>query len=742
MRLTLRTLLSYLDNVLDEESRAALQKQIDSSEHASEWIYRTRDVTRRLKLGAPEPEGTGSVDDPNTVAEYLDRTLPEESVAEFERVCLESDALLAEVASCHHVLAMVLTEASNVDPDTRRRLHRLQEDLASAMKSRIEPAHPTHGAAQPDQAPPTPETSPPGEGPTRRIRPAIPDGGEPAKTQSPLVQWAPAIAALVLLALTALLTLNRGGAERVAAGSETSVTEKQVDEHSEQGPADQPKAVAVTDEVGDSDDGADAPTDSGGVNSEQDEPAEQAATLDKGPDATPDEDPPVEAGPDPEPLDQPEPVESDTPSEVPPPVVPESDGLEEPSEPLTPVDETDLGSVSDSDSSPVVPDEPAPPEEPATVLYIGPPESLTAVETTEGPWARLAPGMETSQQAHVASLPTYSSTFQLGGGVQVELIDQSEARINPEAPGVELLYGRMIVSAAPDLESPATIAVTLDGVSYEATLGAGAAIAVAADRFYEVGRDIRSESPPMVIVAHALGGDVTWASDGGSQSFTEPKEIFFIENLSAGPTEFADTAWIQGPDVSIRDQEAAPRVAAGVPGVGGDLLEGLKALEAADSFNEARSLAARCALVLGDPDPLVNSFKDELYEPYWTMHWDLLRQAAARSPAAADDVFASFAGAYGRKTGAEFFKLLTGLTRAEIGSTAQEASVGLVPVVILPKLESDDLASRVVGWLALNEAITPIRRPFRPTARASERRTSLRLLNKALEEGEAIPLRP
>ena len=119
MRLTLRTLLAYLDDILDPADKDELAQKIESSEFAEDLVHRTRDTMRRLRLSAPQPVGTGMGLDPNSVAEYLDNVLPPEQVGDYERICLESDVHLAEAAACHHVLTMVLGEPANVEPRAR-----------------------------------------------------------------------------------------------------------------------------------------------------------------------------------------------------------------------------------------------------------------------------------------------------------------------------------------------------------------------------------------------------------------------------------------------------------------------------------------------------------------------------------------------------------------------------------------------------------------------------------------------
>ncbi|MFM9068628.1 MAG: hypothetical protein ACKOUR_15055, partial [Planctomycetota bacterium] len=125
MRLTLRTLLAYLDDLLDPLDAVELGRRIDESKFATELVQRIRQRSKQPRLGAPKVDGRGIGLDANSVAEYLDNTLAADRVPEFEKVCLESDVHLSEVASCHHILALVLDKPATVSPALRNRAHRL-----------------------------------------------------------------------------------------------------------------------------------------------------------------------------------------------------------------------------------------------------------------------------------------------------------------------------------------------------------------------------------------------------------------------------------------------------------------------------------------------------------------------------------------------------------------------------------------------------------------------------------------
>jgi len=120
MRLTLRTLLAYLDDRLPPANAKELGQKITKSPFATELVDRIRDVKRRRRLALPEKPV--AMIDANLVAEYLDDQLTPELVAKIEMEILASDVKLAEVASAHEILGL-LQDPVTIDPRLRDRLY-------------------------------------------------------------------------------------------------------------------------------------------------------------------------------------------------------------------------------------------------------------------------------------------------------------------------------------------------------------------------------------------------------------------------------------------------------------------------------------------------------------------------------------------------------------------------------------------------------------------------------------------
>ncbi len=125
MRLTLRTLLAYLDDTLEPAQAKLIGQKIAESEQARDLIERIQQVTRRRRITTPPDSGPGSKLDPNTLGEYLDNEITAEQANEVEEICLASDAHLAEVAASHQILSLILGEPALVPPSARQRMYRL-----------------------------------------------------------------------------------------------------------------------------------------------------------------------------------------------------------------------------------------------------------------------------------------------------------------------------------------------------------------------------------------------------------------------------------------------------------------------------------------------------------------------------------------------------------------------------------------------------------------------------------------
>src|SRR5205814_4001393 len=116
---------AYLDDTLEPHEIKEIGLKVAESDAAQELVARIKQVTRRRRLTTPPPGGPNAKFDANTIAEYLDNELSSELVSELEKTCLESDVHLAEVASCHQILTLVLGEPALVPPTARERMYGL-----------------------------------------------------------------------------------------------------------------------------------------------------------------------------------------------------------------------------------------------------------------------------------------------------------------------------------------------------------------------------------------------------------------------------------------------------------------------------------------------------------------------------------------------------------------------------------------------------------------------------------------
>ena len=219
MRLTLRTLLAWVDGVLPPEDQRQLGEKVEESQVARKLVERIQACVGNHQLSAPRIDGKGLAVDPDSVAEYLDNTLASDRLEAFETICLESDMHLAEVAACHAILAEVAKHPEVLPPLDALQRRRLLE----AMQHRVAARPEVLAADRPDARGAgnrSPEASPaPGFSPPPRERhpspaaKAAPVGTtEPAAgKRTPWGAWALAGSALALLTVLAALLAQSAG---------------------------------------------------------------------------------------------------------------------------------------------------------------------------------------------------------------------------------------------------------------------------------------------------------------------------------------------------------------------------------------------------------------------------------------------------------------------------------------------------------------------------------------------------
>ncbi len=146
MRLTLRTLIAWLDDTLTPSEVKAIGQQVSESPFAKELVERVHRVTRQRRLTVPDASGPDATD-PNLVASYLDNELSAEQVAELEKRCLTSDVHLAEVASVHQILSLIGHKAK-VPAETKARMSRLVRGREASRADPGRPIKPADAAKQ------------------------------------------------------------------------------------------------------------------------------------------------------------------------------------------------------------------------------------------------------------------------------------------------------------------------------------------------------------------------------------------------------------------------------------------------------------------------------------------------------------------------------------------------------------------------------------------------------------------
>lgn len=738
MRLTLRTLLAYLDDLLEPADAESIGKKVNDSEFATQLVSRLRDVTRRLRLGAPKVNGRGLALDANTVAEYLDNTLAAERIPEFERICLESDMHLAEVAASHQILTLVLGAPAEVLPESRQRMYQITgETEFPAVVTAAAAAVPLDAAlievvpeepiaailVEPDRA--------------NRSKPEVPEYlRERSSTASRILPFA---AAVVLVSLLGWVIYQALGPSTVSVA--TNDAPPAAAEPADIAVESHPTGPTVVEPAAADTAPASAPLlpeaePDASTPDAMPEPA--AAEIAPSPDdaaatpAAPDELMPLEAVTDaPAPPSDADAAALDT-------ALPSIDataaGTATPSSEIPPV--TPPGTEPDmTESDPATEGAPAaaPGQNGIGRRVASNRDVLLRRDPQSRLWGQLAAADILFPGDELLTLPAYRSTLTLGVGANVQMIGPTCIQLGLDdatrMPGIAIKYGRVIIMSAGRADMKLMLAVG----DRRATLEFGPAettVAIEVRPHLRLGADPAVEAASLDADLYVTSGELNWRDASGAEAkLTAPVREVMLGDTTMAADETAEfPAWTTGIDderpidqraaMTLRDNIQAQR----------DIVLNLKEL-ASDRRPEVASLAARSLGYLDEFGALVSTIGDSSQRSFWAPNIAALRDGLGRGTEGATLVRATFQKQRS-DDGVPLYRLLCGYTPEQLQAGAAAELVEL--------LDHEDLDFRVLGITNLTE-ITGSANFYRPERSANERQSQVQKWRQRLASGDIIP---
>lgn len=737
MRLTLRTMLAYLDEILEPDDAADIGKKIEESEFATNLMHRTRDCIRRLRLGAPPLLGKGMALDPNTVAEYIDNELAAERVPDFEKVCLESDVHLAEVASCHQILSLVLDKRADVDPVSRDRMYQL---VQSSKTPEAPPVAADVVTAPPVAAAPAPAAVGTVQLAAKRSKPEVPDYLREKRSYF----W-PVITVVLAAVATAgvlFLLVSQEGKNYVASLFGNAAPP------AESGPATTNGNKIPEESIGKS--GGNAATSEseskGSTEASNEQPEETDNAVGKSGKANLEIPKPTRVAPDdgsappaPEPGQQPvlkpatEPATSQPAAvgTVPAPTGGSPVGANVP-QPGTP-------DPTVPRPSPAVPKPVQPPavETPAAALegvglYVSAQDVLLRFNRAENGWRRLASKANVMAGDVLVALPTFSPTINLSNGVVVQPIGPAMIELQGAddrgVPGVVIGYGRVLMMT---VAKGAQVRLVLGERTGMAGFGdAQSTLALELRRVLPLSKDPESSPALMAAELFATSGKIQWLDASGETIVQAPgRKVIAASPGFELPTETELPKWIANEPPSDLDKRASVEIER-LMTTDRPVSLGLKELTESRRL-EVRSLAIRSSAYVGQFDPFVAALNDDLQRANWTTHIDALRAAMARGPEVAAQVRATFEKQRGEE-GRELYRMLWGYTVDDLKNEGAK---------LVRYLDHEALDFRELAIWNLQNAtgMTLAYKAYDPPAK---RRTSVMKWKEKLAEGKLVPAAP
>jgi hypothetical protein len=733
MRLTLRTMLAYLDGILESEDAQDIGKKIEESAFASDLIHRIRDLLRRPSVNAPDSTSAGPSLGPNAVAEYLDNTLPPEKVTEFEKICLDSDIHLAEVSACHQILTLVLGEPAEIEPAGRQRMYDIHVQSSQSTADEI----PISADSQTEIVLPPP---PPVFSATRtdaetqrkaRPKPTIPEYlREPTKKY----RWVSFATAGVLAVCLLIVLLKALGCFE----PDTSMGNMLV----RLGMVQENKRVAVETKTTSpqpaktaSDTSAKAKPEDKLTGSESKSSSESAAKASNPAPAAAESAKPSESG-------------TGTVSE------PET-AAQTGSTPKTDVDQGRDAQPKEPAETPKqpLPGEPAgnaavpggirPPEEKTPPLsewlghYTSEDQILLGGAGAAADWQRVTGKDLLTANERLLALPTYRPEITLGATVKVRILGGTELELLPanarEPPGIKIRFGRIV-----------TMPLANAGARLRIMIGARAGVITYVDPEAIVAAEVRNIHAPGVnpesetarITADFLvtAGHVLWDETGQKTlEIAAPARFKIVDQLPPEITTSKNLPKWDAEPISKLDSGASATISQRLlelPPTRAQL--GLMEL-AEHRRTEVRSLAIRCLGYLGYFDPMVRVLNDAASRQSWSYRSDRsdsiidqLREAVGRDVETAVAVRKALDSLYPQEA-ADMYRMLWGYSDKNLESGEDEKLVKF--------LENENLALRVLSSWNLKD-ITEKTLSYQPEQTPAKRQQPIQRWKQRLEAKE------
>jgi hypothetical protein len=710
MKLTLRHMLAYLDGILEPEDAQTIGKKIQESSYATTLMHRARDVVRRLRLSAPELSGHGQELDPNTVAEYLDNTLPDHQVQDFEKVCLDSDIYLAEVAACHQILTLVLGEPAEIDLNTRRRMYKIPH-LLDKLQSQEQPAPIAAAAPAAIRTVGKPKPSVLPE-PARRDKSGVPDYLREPGGRHRLLPIA--VALFLLVCLGGFILAETGQFDRGTALGDAlaKLTGRSADEN----------PLTQGAESAQSSPNAQQPLNPVPVTIPQPTPASSAL-----PDQVAASKEPVEDA-------KGKPIDQALANLTPMPILPlDSDTTAKKDAPTEQAPLPAATGAGNAATAAIHNDIPVQ----SVGRYTSDKEILLRQDRTTSDWRRIPSQATVNSGERMLVLPTYQAVISLTGGVTLQFMPGTEFVLLPSAKegddyqGISVLHGHLIARTMG--KTKVQLKLQFNSLSGVVTFNdVESIVAVEVVQTHVPGTNPETDPPAISANLQVTSGQVLWKADGSPEpiSITGPA-VLAIDNQPDRRPATGKQAPSFNPNepLSSWDSMASPQLEQLLP-MDASVVDGLQSL-IGHRRKEVAWLAARCLADLGHFDPLVTLINDDEKDKksLWPEALEYLQAAIARGPEAAAQVNAAMQKEYGREAGAELYRMFWGYNEGQLKAGAAK--------LLVSYLGHKVLAFRVVGfWNLRNLTGWPL--GYQPELPETKRQTPMQTWKRRLDSGELV----